>query len=46
MNVNVDHRQNPSTCVPLAIQYTYDFAIQISWFLQMPLAIFWIEPGI
>ena len=38
-------RQNPSTCVPVVIQYSYDFAIQISNFLEMPLAVFYIEPG-
>jgi len=38
-------REKPSTCVPLVIQYTYDFAIQISWFLEMPLAVMYIEPG-
>jgi hypothetical protein len=31
--------------VPVVIQYSYDFAIQISNFLEMPLAVFYIEPG-
>jgi len=46
VHVNVHHRRNPSTCVPLVIMYNYDFAIQISYFLEMPLAVFYIEPGI
>ena len=45
MHINVHHRQNPTTCVPVVIQYSYDFAIQISNFLEMPLAVFYIEPG-
>ena len=27
------------------LQYTYDFAMQISFFLDMPLAVFMVEPG-
>jgi len=42
---SVSCREDPTLCVPLLIQYTYDFAIQISWFLEMPLAVFFVNSG-
>jgi hypothetical protein len=39
-------RHNNSLCVPLVIQYTMDFAMQISYFLDMPLAVMMVESGV
>jgi hypothetical protein len=38
-------RENNDRCVPLVIQYTMDFAMQISYFLHMPLAVMMIASG-
>ena len=38
-------RHDPKLCVPVVIQYSYDFAMQISFFLEMPLAIFMVNAG-
>jgi hypothetical protein len=38
-------RENKDECIPLVIQYTMDFAMQISYFLDMPLAVMMIASG-
>jgi hypothetical protein len=38
-------RENKDRCVPLIIQYSMDFAMQVSYFLDMPLAIMFIASG-
>jgi hypothetical protein len=38
-------RENKERCIPLVIQYTMDFAMQISYFLNMPLAVIRIASG-
>ncbi len=38
-------RENKERCIPLVIQYTMDFAMQISYFLDMPLAVMMIASG-
>ncbi len=38
-------RQNKDECIPLVIQYSMDFAMQISYFLDMPLAVMVISSG-
>ena len=38
-------RENKDRCIPLLIQYTMDFAMQISYFLDMPLAVMMIASG-
>jgi len=38
-------RENKDRCVPLIIQYSMDFAMQVSYFLDMPLAIMLIASG-
>ena len=38
-------RENKDRCIPLIIQYSMDFAMQISYFLDMPLAVMMIAPG-
>ena len=38
-------RENRDRCIPLVIQYTMDFAMQISYFLDMPLAVMMIASG-
>ena len=38
-------RENKDRCIPLVIQYTMDFAMQISYFLDMPLAVMMIASG-
>jgi hypothetical protein len=37
-------RANTSECVPLMLQYGFDFAMQIAFFLNMPLAIVLVKP--
>jgi hypothetical protein len=38
-------RQNTDECIPLVIQYSMDMAMQISYFLDMPLAVMLIASG-
>jgi hypothetical protein len=38
-------RENRDRCIPLVIQYTMNFAMQISYFLDMPLAVMMIATG-
>ena len=38
-------RENKDRCIPLVIQYSMDFAMQISYFLDMPLAVMMIASG-
>ena len=38
-------RENRDRCIPLVIQYTMNFAMQISYFLDMPLAVMMIASG-
>jgi hypothetical protein len=38
-------RENKDRCIPLVIQYTMDFAMQISYFLDMPVAVMMIASG-
>jgi len=38
-------RKNKDRCIPLVIQYSMDFAMQISYFLEMPLAVMMITSG-
>ena len=38
-------RANRDRCIPLVIQYSMDFAMQISYFLDMPLAVMMIASG-
>ena len=38
-------RANTSECIPLMIQYTFEYAMQISFWLNMPFAVFMVGPG-
>ena len=38
-------RSDPSRCIPLVIQYTMDFAMQISYFLELPVAVMMVTSG-
>jgi hypothetical protein len=38
-------RDDTSECVPLIIQYSFSFAMQVAYFLRMPLAVVMVTPG-
>jgi hypothetical protein len=38
-------RDNTSECLPVIIQYHFSFAMQVAYFLRMPLAIVMVAPG-
>ena len=43
--LNTGEYLNTSECVPLIIQYTVDFAMQISFFLKLPFAVILVGAG-
>jgi hypothetical protein len=38
-------RDNPSECLPVIIQYSVSFTMQVAYFLRMPLAVIMVGPG-